>query len=374
MAFSGADIADLERLARELSRAARSVEETRSQVTAAMSGLGRWTGPRADAFRAEWKKSAPILTKAAAALADASTDARRNAKEQQTASTNSVSAAMAAAFATQAAIAAAAKALAVVEGAFAGPVAAAEKDKEPRNPSVSRDIADEKFKEKKFWEKSNRSEDPNAPKPSPWGIDVPIEGDKWFGKDPADKTWRLPSAFDRVPLGAGSGPTEAYFQRGYRGGHVFGANEDGVYAAASVSADASLGIRRTTEMGGVTITDSREISARAYAEAGLSVGRTKDGFGASGGAGGGVTAGIYREIGGEYGDVKASLRGGVQVGVEAKLKADVGVHDGKFGLKYNAGFAFGFGGKMSGEVEVPVKPIVSAAKGVKGFASRIIPG
>lgn len=102
MAFHGADVEQLERLAGELKKAATTTFAARAQLTSAISKLAGWTGPDAARFRSAWNSTySPGLQSLTDGLNDASTSVKRNADEQRTTSTKSNSASMAAIFASQ---------------------------------------------------------------------------------------------------------------------------------------------------------------------------------------------------------------------------------------------------------------------------------
>lgn len=88
MGFYGADIGELRRLAQSLTTATGALESTRRALDTTVSGA-RWAGPDGDELRGRWTAElGPALTAAAAALRDAADAVRRNADQQESASTD----------------------------------------------------------------------------------------------------------------------------------------------------------------------------------------------------------------------------------------------------------------------------------------------
>src|SRR5690606_1666610 len=88
MGFYGADIGELRRLAQSLTTATGALESTRRALDTTVSGA-RWAGPDGDELRGRWTTElGPALTAAAATLRDAADAVRRNADQQESASTD----------------------------------------------------------------------------------------------------------------------------------------------------------------------------------------------------------------------------------------------------------------------------------------------
>ncbi|MDJ0321027.1 hypothetical protein [Pseudarthrobacter sp. PS3-L1] len=86
MAIWGADIQQLKDLGQRLVTGAQAIEDQKSQLTKALAGTD-WKGPDADRFRNEWSgQHTAALNKVAAALKDAGQQAKKNAQQQETAS------------------------------------------------------------------------------------------------------------------------------------------------------------------------------------------------------------------------------------------------------------------------------------------------
>ena len=88
MAYLGADTAELDRAAADISRAAQQLETIRTAVSRQLGGLSSWEGSDRLRFQQRWSgDTAPQLTAAAAGLNEAAATLRRNAAEQRAAST-----------------------------------------------------------------------------------------------------------------------------------------------------------------------------------------------------------------------------------------------------------------------------------------------
>ncbi len=88
MGFYGADIGELRALAQSLTTGSESLETTRSTLDATVSGA-RWAGPDGDELRGRWSAElGPALVAAATTLRDAADTVRKNADQQETASSD----------------------------------------------------------------------------------------------------------------------------------------------------------------------------------------------------------------------------------------------------------------------------------------------
>jgi len=88
MGFYGADIGALRALAQSLSTGSDALETTRRTVGTTVGGA-RWSGPDGDELRGRWSAElGPALAAAAATLRDAADKVRKNADQQETASSD----------------------------------------------------------------------------------------------------------------------------------------------------------------------------------------------------------------------------------------------------------------------------------------------
>lgn len=86
MAFKGADTDQLRSLANKLNSEATNITNIVSQLTNAVNSV-EWKGADATRFKSEWQSThAPALKKVAGVLTTASTTAKKNASEQDSAS------------------------------------------------------------------------------------------------------------------------------------------------------------------------------------------------------------------------------------------------------------------------------------------------
>lgn len=87
MAVFGQDVEQVRQLGTQLNTKAGDIESVISQLTSAVNSV-QWMGPDAERFKSEWQgQHVPRLRQVVSALQQASTDANRNANEQQQAST-----------------------------------------------------------------------------------------------------------------------------------------------------------------------------------------------------------------------------------------------------------------------------------------------
>jgi ABC-type transporter Mla subunit MlaD len=87
MAIFGADIEQVQQLSTQLNAKASDIQNVISQLSSAISSV-TWMGPDADRFRSDWQGThVAQLKQVVSALQQASQDAARNAREQQSAST-----------------------------------------------------------------------------------------------------------------------------------------------------------------------------------------------------------------------------------------------------------------------------------------------
>jgi hypothetical protein len=86
MGFYGADIGELRALAQSLTTASEALTTTRSTLDSTVSGA-RWAGPDGDELRGRWSAElGPALAAATATLRDAADKVRKNADQQESAS------------------------------------------------------------------------------------------------------------------------------------------------------------------------------------------------------------------------------------------------------------------------------------------------
>lgn len=86
MAVYGQDIEQVQQLASQLNAKADDIQNVISQLSSAVSSV-HWMGPDADRFRSDWQSQHTAQLKAVVtALRTASQAAKRNAQEQQQAS------------------------------------------------------------------------------------------------------------------------------------------------------------------------------------------------------------------------------------------------------------------------------------------------
>lgn len=87
MALFGQDIEQVQQLSVQLNAKADEIQNVISQLSSAVSSV-QWMGPDAERFKSEWQSThVSQLRTVVEALRSASQNARRNAQEQQTAST-----------------------------------------------------------------------------------------------------------------------------------------------------------------------------------------------------------------------------------------------------------------------------------------------
>jgi uncharacterized protein YukE len=87
MAVFGADVEQVQQLSTQLNAKASDIQNIISQLSSAISSV-TWMGPDADRFRSDWQGThVAQLKQVVSALQQASQDAARNAREQQSAST-----------------------------------------------------------------------------------------------------------------------------------------------------------------------------------------------------------------------------------------------------------------------------------------------
>lgn len=88
MGFYGADIGELRALAQSLTTASEALTTTRSTLDSTVSGA-RWAGPDGDELRGRWSAElGPALAAATATLRDAADKVRKNADQQESASSD----------------------------------------------------------------------------------------------------------------------------------------------------------------------------------------------------------------------------------------------------------------------------------------------
>jgi uncharacterized protein YukE len=86
MAMYGQDIEQVQNLSSQLNAKADDIQNVITQLSSAISSV-QWMGPDADRFRSDWQSQHTAQLKAVvSALRTASQNAKRNAQEQQTAS------------------------------------------------------------------------------------------------------------------------------------------------------------------------------------------------------------------------------------------------------------------------------------------------
>jgi uncharacterized protein YukE len=86
MALWGQDVAEVQKLATQLSSKASEIQSIISQLSSQISSVN-WQGPDATKFRSEWQSSHTAKLKAVVdALNQASQSAKKNAQDQQSAS------------------------------------------------------------------------------------------------------------------------------------------------------------------------------------------------------------------------------------------------------------------------------------------------
>ena len=86
MAVSGQDIEQVQQLATQLNAKAEDIQQVVTQLTSAINSV-QWTGPDATKFRSDWQSQHTAKLKAVvSALQAASQSAKKNAQEQQQAS------------------------------------------------------------------------------------------------------------------------------------------------------------------------------------------------------------------------------------------------------------------------------------------------
>ncbi len=86
MGVYGQDIAEVNKLATQLNSKAEEIQQIVTQLSSAVSSV-QWMGPDADRFRSDWSSQHTAKLKAVvSALQAASQSAKKNAQEQQQAS------------------------------------------------------------------------------------------------------------------------------------------------------------------------------------------------------------------------------------------------------------------------------------------------
>jgi uncharacterized protein YukE len=87
MALFGQDIEQVQQLSVQLNSKADEIQNVISALSSAVSSV-QWMGPDAERFKSEWQSThVSQLRQVVEALRTASQNARKNAQEQQTAST-----------------------------------------------------------------------------------------------------------------------------------------------------------------------------------------------------------------------------------------------------------------------------------------------
>lgn len=86
MGVYGQDIAEVNKLATQLNSKAEEIQQIVTQLSSAVNSV-QWMGPDADRFRSDWSSQHTAKLKAVvSALQAASQSAKKNAQEQQQAS------------------------------------------------------------------------------------------------------------------------------------------------------------------------------------------------------------------------------------------------------------------------------------------------
>lgn len=375
MAFHGADVDDLDRLAKELKSAAQATAAARSQLASAVSRLGNWTGQDAARFKHQWNSSySPNLLRISGSLTDASTHIARHSQEQKTTSNNSNSASMAAIFAAQAAFDAAGRFPGGLRAGISGLPGMGSSGPQPNwvvdaDGKVSYDALREDFYRRPLLGEKGEKQ--------PFEPQIGVQA-SLLDKKPVE-FWEFGPG--RRTFLSKEGRIGGVNVEGSLGGHLKsgglryvdgGLNQDGAYFTAGAHYTASTGLHRAVEIGAVRM--ERGVSGKfdIGADADIGLGRRPSGnLGVGASVKAGFSASLERSQSLSVGDFKGNATGALSAGLDAEAKAEGKYHNGKVSVEWKLGATLGVGGKVGGNVEIPVGEAVRAAKKLGGLISRL---